>query len=182
MRIRNWIGIVGWLLMFGCAGLSGPAAAQGAAGAEAKLKALGIELPMVGATSGNYVPAVRVGNLLFMSGNGPRKPDGTFVTGKVGGDLSTKDGYDAARLAGLYMLAVVKSQIGSLDKVKQVVRVLGMVNSTPDYKEHAKVLDGFSDLMVEVFGESGRGARTAAGPSSLAFQVAFIGEAIFEVE
>jgi enamine deaminase RidA (YjgF/YER057c/UK114 family) len=176
MRLFAQVGVLISLL------ISSHAFAQQDMGAEARLKALGIELPKVGATSGNYVAAVRVGNLLFMSGNGPRRPDGTLVTGKVGVELSTQDGYDAARLTGLYMLAAVRSQIGSLDKVKQVVRVFGMVNTTPDYKDHAKVLDGFSDLMVQVFGENGRGARTAAGPTSLAFQSAFIGEAILEVE
>ena len=123
--------------------------------AEAKLTELGITLPSAPKPVGNYVGGVQVGSLLFMSGCGPRKPDNASITGKVGRDLTTEQGYEAARLVGLNMLANVKAQLGSLDKVKRVVKVLGMVNADPEFKEHPKVINGFSDLMVEVFGEAG---------------------------
>ncbi|MEM9684801.1 MAG: RidA family protein, partial [Pseudomonadota bacterium] len=129
--------------------------------AEAKLQELGIELPNAPTPVGNYIGGVKVGNILFMSGCGPRKPDNTSITGKVGRDLTTDEGYDAARLVGLNMLANVKAQLGSLDRVRRVVKVLGMVNAEPEFKEHPKVINGFSDLMVEVFGDNGRGGRSA---------------------
>jgi len=149
--------------------------------AEAKLKELGITLPEPPSPIGNYVGGVRVGNLLFMSGCGPRKADNTSLTGKVGSDFSTEQGYEAARLVGLDMLANVKAQLGSLDKVKRVVKVLGMVNADLAFKEHPKVINGFSDLMVEVFGEPGRGARSAVGMGSLPGQIPVEVEMILEV-
>ena len=149
--------------------------------AEAKLKELGITLPQPPKPVGNYVGGVQVGTLLFMSGCGPRKPDNTSITGKVGGELTTEQGYEAARLVGLNMLANVKAQIGSLDKVKRVVKVLGMVNADPAFKEHPKVINGFSDLMVEVFGDPGRGGRSAVGMGSLPGQIAVEVEMILEV-
>ena len=149
--------------------------------AEAKLTELGITLPSAPKPVGNYVGGVRVGNLLFMSGCGPRKPDNASITGKVGRDLTTEQGYEAARLVGLNMLANVKAQLGSLDKVKRVVKVLGMVNADPEFKEHPKVINGFSDLMVEVFGEAGRGGRSAVGMGSLPAQIAVEVEMILEV-
>ena len=149
--------------------------------AEAKLTELGIELPAPPSPVGNYVGGVRVGNLLFMSGCGPRKPDNSSITGKVGRDLNTEQGYDAARLVGLNMLANVRDQLGSLDKVRRVVKVLGMVNADPEFKEHPKVINGFSDLMVEVFGDPGRGGRSAVGMGSLPGQIAVEVEMILEV-
>ena len=150
---------------------------------EARLKELGIELPAPPAPAGNYIAGVRVGNLLFMSGCGPRRPDGSSITGKVGGDLSIEEGYAAARLVGLNMLANIKSVIGDLDQVARVVKVLGMVNAAPDFKEHPKVINGYSDLMVEVFGEdAGRGGRSAVGMGSLPFQIAVEVEMIVEVK
>ncbi len=149
--------------------------------AEAKLKELGITLPSAPKPVGNYVGGVQVGSLLFMSGCGPRKPDNTSVIGKVGRELSAEQGYEAARLVGLNMLANVKAQLGSLDKVKRVVKVLGMVNADPEFKEHPKVINGFSDLMVEVFGETGRGGRSAVGMGSLPAQIAVEVEMILEV-
>jgi enamine deaminase RidA (YjgF/YER057c/UK114 family) len=157
--------------------------AQDKAGPEAKLKAMGIDVTKYESRPvANYSNGVQVGNLLFMSGVGPRNPDGTGIIGKVGAELTTEQGYQAARLVGLVMLANVRQTLGSLDRVKRVVRVQGMVNATPDFKEQAKVVDGFSDLMVEVLGDQGRGARLAPGMGSLPFQVAVICEAIFEVE
>ena len=150
--------------------------------AEAKLQELGIELPEAPTPVGNYIGGVKVGNILFMSGCGPRKPDNTSVTGKVGRDLTTEEGYDAARLVGLNMLANVKAQLGSLDRVRRVVKVLGMVNAEPEFKEHPKVINGFSDLMVEVFGDNGRGGRSAVGMGSLPSQIAVEVEMILEVE
>ena len=137
--------------------------------AEATLKKLGIELPSPPKPVGNYVGGVQVGNLLFMSGCGPRKPDNSSITGKVGRGLSTEQGYDAARLVGVNMLANVKAALGSLDRVKRVVKV------------HPKVINGFSDLMVEVFGDAGRGARSAVGMGSLPSQIAVEVEMIVEV-
>jgi enamine deaminase RidA (YjgF/YER057c/UK114 family) len=150
--------------------------------AEATLKKLGIELPSAPKPVGNYVGGVQVGNLLFTSGCGPRKPDNSSITGKVGRSLSAEQGYDAARLVGLNMLANVKAQLGSLDRVKRVVKVLGMVNADPEFKDHPKVINGFSDLMVEVFGDAGRGARSAVGMGSLPSQIAVEVEMILEVK
>lgn len=149
--------------------------------AEARLKELGITLPSPPKPVGNYVGGVQVGTLLFMSGCGPRKPDNTSITGKVGSDLSMEQAYNAARLVGLNMLANVKAQIGSLDRVKRVVKVLGMVNSDPEFKDHPKVINGFSDLMVEVFGDAGRGGRSAVGMGSLPSQIAVEVEMILEL-
>jgi enamine deaminase RidA (YjgF/YER057c/UK114 family) len=150
--------------------------------AETRLKELGIELPPAPTLIANYVHGVQVGALLFMSGNGPQKPDGVPIIGKVGADLTVEQGYEAARLVALRMLAAVRSLVGSLDRVKRLVRVTGMVNATPDFTQHAKVIDGFSDLMVEVFGDKGRGARSAPGMGSLPMQVAVICDAIFELQ
>jgi enamine deaminase RidA (YjgF/YER057c/UK114 family) len=149
--------------------------------AEARLKELGITLPSPPKPVGNYVGGVQVGTLLFMSGCGPRKPDNTSITGKVGSDLSTEQAYNAARLVGLNMLANVKALIGSLDRVKRVVKVLGMVNADPEFKDHPKVINGFSDLMVEVFGDAGRGGRSAVGMGSLPSQIAVEVEMILEL-
>lgn len=150
---------------------------------DARLAELGIELPQAPAPVGNYVGGVQVGNLLFMSGCGPRKPDGSSITGKVGDQLSTEEGYTAARLVGMNMLAGIKSVIGDLNKVERVVKVLGMVNAMPDFKAHPQVINGFSDLMVEVFGEdSGRGGRSAVGMGSLPGQIAVEVEMILQLK
>ncbi|MAI47104.1 MAG: RidA family protein [Hyphomicrobiaceae bacterium TMED74] len=151
--------------------------------AEAKIKELGIELPPPPTPAGNYVPGVQTGNLLFMSGCGPRNLDGSSITGKVGADLTTEQGYEAARLVGLNMLANIKAVAGDLDKVKRVVKVLGMVNAAPDFKEHPKVINGYSDLMIEVFGEdAGKAARSAVGMGSLPSQIAVEVEMIVELK
>jgi enamine deaminase RidA (YjgF/YER057c/UK114 family) len=131
--------------------LSGTASAQGNVGPEAKLKALGIDVTQYEPRPlANYLLTSQVGNLLFVSGAGPRNIDGTFTAGKLGADITTDQGYQAARRAGLTTLAAIRRHLGSLDRVKKIVRVLGQVNATPDFKEDPKVLDGFSDLMVEV--------------------------------
>lgn len=150
--------------------------------AEARLKELKIELPPPPKPVGNYVAGVAVGNLLFMSGCGPRRSDGSSITGKLGVDLKTEDGYAAARVVGLNMLANIRSVIGSLDRVERVVKVLGMVNATPDFAEMPKVINGFSDLFVEVFGaERGRGARSAVGMATLPHQIAVEVEMVLQI-
>ncbi len=135
-----------------------------------------IETEAAPAPVGNYVGAVTVGNLVFLSGHGPRG-----IAGKVGGDLTVEQGQQAAREVGLHALASLKAEIGSLDRVRRVVKVLGMVNAVPDFKEHPKVINGYSDLMVEVFGDSGRGARSAVGMGSLPFQIPVEVEMIVEL-
>lgn len=149
---------------------------------EAKLKELGIELPQAGAPVANYVNAVRTGNLVFLAGKGPKKADGAYVTGKVGQDLTEEEGYAAARLTAITQLAALKAEIGDLNKVKRVVKVLGMVNATPDFENHPEVINGFSDLIVEVFGEKGKHARAAVGMGSLPRNIACEIEMIVEVE
>ena len=151
-------------------------------GPEQRLRQLGIELPPPPDAAGNYVPGVRVGSLVFMSGSVSRQSDGTYIIGKVGSSLSVEQGYEAARAAGLFMLSRIRLVAGSLDHVKRVVKVLGMVNATPEFKDHPKVIDGFSDIMVEVFGDCGRGARAAVGMMSLSKQVAVEVEMILEIQ
>jgi enamine deaminase RidA (YjgF/YER057c/UK114 family) len=153
-------------------------------GAEANLKAKNITLPTPPAPMANYVTAVRVGNLLFLAGHGPiRGSDGRMARGKVGKDLSTEQGAHVAREVGLNLLATTKANLGSLDKVKRIVKVLGMVNCTDDFGDQPKVINGFSDLMVEVFGETiGKHARSAVGMGSLPVQIPVEIEMIVEVE
>ena len=149
---------------------------------EQKLTELGIELPEVSAPVANYVNAVRSGNLLFLAGKGPKKTDGTYITGKVGSDLTEKEGQEAARLTGINQLAVLKAELGDLNKVKRIVKVTGMVNCTSDFENQPEVINGFSDLMVEVFGERGRHTRAAVGMASLPRNIAVEIEMIVEVE
>ena len=150
--------------------------------AESRLKELGIELPPPPTPIGNYVAGIRVGNLLFMSGCGPRRSDGGAITGKLGTDLSVDEGYAAARVVGLNMLANIRSVIGSLNRVEHVVKVLGMVNSAPHFDQMPKVINGFSDLFVEIFGaERGRGARSAVGMAALPNQIAVEVEMVLQV-
>lgn len=150
--------------------------------AEAKLKALQIELPPVGKPIANYVHAVRSGNLLFLAGKGPSDLKGVYITGKVGKDLSLEQGQAAARLTAINQLAVLKAELGDLNKVKRIVKVLGMVNCEADFKDHPKVINGFSDLMVDVFGEKGKHARSAVGMCSLPLNMAVEIEMVVEIE
>ncbi len=150
--------------------------------AESTLKELNIELPAIGKPLANYVHVVRTGKLLFLSGKGPAKPDGSYVTGKVGKDLTIEEGRAAARLTGLNQLAVLKAELGDLNKVKRIVKVLGMVNCEADFKDHPKVINGFSDLMVEIFGERGKHARSAVGMCSLPNNMAVEIELIVELK
>ena len=136
--------------------------------AEARLKKLGIDLGTVSAPVANYVNAVRTGNLLFLAGKGPRAgADGKRPSGKVGREYTAEQAYQHARTVGLDLLAVMKQELGSLDRVKRVVKVLGMVNAVPEFQDHPKVINGCSDLFVEVLGEAGKHARSAVGMGSL---------------
>lgn len=150
--------------------------------AEQKLKDLGIVLPKASAPVANYVNAVRTGNLLFLAGKGPGLPDGTFITGKVGHDLTIEEGKEAARMVAINQLAVIKAELGDLNRVKRVVKVLGMVNCGPDFTQQPQVINGFSDLMVEVFGEKGKHARSAVGMNALPMNIAVEVELIVEIE
>ena len=149
---------------------------------EARIKELGIQLIKPTPPIANYVKAVRVGNLVYLSGHGPDKPEGGVVTGKVGSDLTLEQGRDAARLAGISLLSTLKAEIGDLNKVKRIVKVMGMVNSVPTFDKHPAVINGFSDLMVEVFGENGKHARSAVGMSSLPNNIAVEIEMIVELK
>ena len=151
-------------------------------GAEAKIKQLGIPFPTPGTPLGNYVPGVRVGDLLFLSGHGPVRDGRPAARGKLGRDLSTEEGYAIAREVGINLLATARSVLGSLDQVRRVVKVLGMVNSAEGFGEQPRVINGFSDLMVEVFGEDGRHARSAVGMAELPMGIPVEIEMILEVK
>ena len=153
-----------------------------AASPEQRLRELGIDLPPPPKPVAVYIPAVRVGNLLFTAGHTPRAPDGAPMPGKVGVDLDVDEGYAAARIAGLNLLSTVRNTLGSLDEVVRVVKVLGMVNCTPDFGQQPQVVNGFSELIVEIFGdERGMGGRSAVGMASLPVNMPVEVEAIFEV-
>jgi enamine deaminase RidA (YjgF/YER057c/UK114 family) len=139
-------------------------------------------LPPLRPASANFVRAKQVGNILYVSGHGPSRQDGSRVTGKVGSDLTLDEGYQAARLAGVGILSTVRHALGSLDRVRQVIKVFGVVNSAPGFDQQADVLDGFSDLMVEVFGEGGRHARTTIGVAELPRGISVDVEVVVEVE
>tara|TARA_R110001583_G_scaffold2740_22_gene19343 strand:- start:86 stop:667 length:582 start_codon:yes stop_codon:yes gene_type:complete len=148
---------------------------------EEKLKELGITLMEASAPVANYVNAVRSGNLIFLSGKGPLQANGENIEGKVGTDLTIEEGYEAARITGINQLSVLKSELGNLNKVVRVVKVLGMVNAGPDFPDHPKVINGYSDLMVAVFGDRGKHARAAVGMGSLPGNIAVEIEMIVEV-
>ncbi len=150
--------------------------------AEERMKELGLDLSSAPSPVANYVPAVRTGNLVFLSGQGPRRPEGGMVCGKVGLDLSVEEGYEAAGLVAVGLLSSLRAELGSLDRVKRVVKLLGMVNSTPDFGDQPRVINGASDLLVDVFGERGRHARSAVGMGSLPMGIAVEIEMIVEVE
>jgi enamine deaminase RidA (YjgF/YER057c/UK114 family) len=147
-----------------------------------KLKEQGVELFTPGAPVANYVKAVRTGNLIFLAGHGPTKADGSNITGKVGKDLTVEQGYAAARQTAIAVLSSLKAEIGDLNKVKRIVKVLGMVNCTENFTDQPKVINGFSDLMVAVFGDKGKHARSAVGMISLPSNIAVEVEMIVEVE
>jgi enamine deaminase RidA (YjgF/YER057c/UK114 family) len=147
-----------------------------------RLTELGISIATPRPPQANYVPAVRAGDLVFLSGTGPYKPDGSIVTGKVGADLTLEDGYEAARLTILASLASLQAEIGDLERVRRIVKLLGMVNCTPDFTRQPEVINGASDLLVEIFGERGRHARSAVGMAALPRNIAVEIEMIVEVE
>jgi enamine deaminase RidA (YjgF/YER057c/UK114 family) len=148
--------------------------------AEQKLAELGLKLPALPKPIGNYVPFKRAGDLIFLSGQGPRRPDGTPITGKVGRDVTIEEAYEHAKLIGLGLLAAAKAAAGDLDKV-EVLKVLGMVNAVPEFKDQPKVINGCSDLFVAVLGERGRHARSAVGMGSLPNQITVEIEAVMRV-
>jgi enamine deaminase RidA (YjgF/YER057c/UK114 family) len=148
--------------------------------AEQKLAELGLTLPQLPKPIGNYVPFKRAGDLIFLSGQGPRRPDGGPITGKVGRDVTVEEAYEHAKLIGLGLLAAAKLAAGDLDKV-EVLKVLGMVNAVPEFKDQPKVINGCSDLFVAVLGERGRHARSAVGMGSLPNQISVEIEAIMRV-
>ena len=150
--------------------------------AEAKLEELGIKLPPAPPKGGVYKPVVFTGDLAYVSGHGPYQDDETYMTGKVGKDLDTEGAKVAARQTGLALLATIRAQLGSLDKVKRVIKLLGMVNGTPEFGEHPQVINGCSELFRDVFGEDGVGARSAVGMGSLPGNIPVEIEIIIEVE
>ncbi|WP_276168383.1 RidA family protein [Zobellia alginiliquefaciens] len=149
---------------------------------EAKLLELGIELSKPSAPMANYVNAVRTGNLIFLAGKGPTKANGENITGKLGADLTIEEGYEAARITAINQISVLKSELGDLKKVKRIVKVRGMVNAVSDFTDQPKVINGCSDLMVQVFGERGKHARAAVGMGSLPGNIAVEIEMVVEVE
>ncbi len=148
---------------------------------DARVKELNIELPPLSKPIANYVKAVRSGNLLFLAGHGPQHMDGTWTTGKVGKDLTIEQGYEAARLTAIQLLATIKAELGTLNKVKRIVKVNGMVNCTPDFTDQPKVINGCSDLLVAVFGENGKHARAAVGMNALPMNTSVEIDMIIEI-
>jgi enamine deaminase RidA (YjgF/YER057c/UK114 family) len=134
---------------------------------EEKLASLGLVLPVSPVPVANYVPYRWAGDLLYLSGQGPKRADGTYRAGRLGRDVTIEEAYADARLTGLNLLAVAKAALGELSRIEAVVKLLGMVNAEPDFSDHPKVINGCSDLLVEVLGEAGRHARSAVGMGSL---------------
>ncbi|MCE7993307.1 MAG: RidA family protein [Roseivirga sp.] len=160
------------ILLTGCAQQSqqnkeAPETPEAGYDPEARLAELGITLPSPPQPVANYVNGVRTGNLIFLAGKGPKRADGSELTGKLGVDITIEQGYEGARLTAINQMAVLKAMLGDLKKVKRIVKVLGMVNCDPSFVEQPAVINGFSDLMVEVFGDRGRHARAAVGMASL---------------
>src|SRR6185437_16849692 len=149
---------------------------------EARLKELGIQLKKPASPIANYVEAVRVGKMIYLSGQGPRKSDGTFIIGKVGKELNLQQAQDAAKLTGICLLEALKAEIGDLNKVKRIVKVLGMVNAISSFEQQSQVINGFSDFMVAVFGENGKHARSAIGVASLPMNIPVEIEMIVELK
>ena len=148
---------------------------------EDKLASLGLTLPTVATPLANYVPYRWAVNLLYLSGQGPRLPGGGMGVGKLGRDLSIEDAYEHAKLTGLSLLASAKAAIGELSRIEAVIKLLGMVNAEPDFGDHPKVINGCSDLFVEVLGEAGKHARSAVGMGSLPMGIPVEIECIVEV-
>lgn len=168
--------------IFACIALLLPTLALSQVDFDKKLKELGIELFPPTKPMGSYVKAVRTGNLLYLAGHGPTRADNSNITGKVGKDLTLEQGVAAARQTAIAILSTLKGELGDLNKVKRIVKVLGMVNCTEDFGDQPKVMNGFSDLMVAVFGEKGKHARSAVGMYALPSNIAVEIEIIVEVE
>lgn len=149
---------------------------------ETRIKELGITLRTPGSPTANFVGAVRVGNIIYLSGHGPLKADGEYMKGKVGTEFNLEQAQAAARLTGINLLEALKAEVGNLNDVKRIVKVLGMVNAIPTFDQHSQVINGFSDLMVEVFGDSGRHARSAIGLGSLPMNIPVEIEMIVEMK
>ena len=149
---------------------------------ERKLADMGVTLYELPAPTANYVRAVRSGNLIFLSGHGPMRLNGTNVTGKLGQDLSVEEGQQAARYTAIALLSALKEEVGDLDQVARIVKVHGMVNCTPEFTDHSQVMNGFSDFIAEVFGEAGKHARAAVGMNALPGNIAVEIEMIVEVQ
>jgi len=149
---------------------------------EEKLTSLGLVLPTAPTPLAQYRPARLIGNTLYLSGQIPRNPDGSFILGRLGRDISIEEGYEAARNVGLQLLSVMKSVVGELSRVEAIAKVNGMVNAEPDFLDHAKVINGCSDILVEILGEAGYHARSAVGMGSLPLGVAVEIEAIVAVK
>ena len=150
--------------------------------AEARLKELGLVLPALAKPVANYVPYRIVGNVLYLSGQGPRDEKGNMLAGKLGAEISIEEGYRRARLVGLGLLAAMRDALGSLDRVDYIVKLLGMVNATPNFNDPPTVINGCSDLFVDVFGEAGRHARSAVGHVTLPNQISVEIEAIVAIK
>ena len=148
---------------------------------EARLTEMGYELPPPPPPVGNYLPAARSGNIMWMAGVGSGRPDGSRITGKLGDELTVEQGYEAARWCALNLLSRMKAELGDLDKVTRVLKVVGMVNSAPGFGEQARVVDGASDLFVALFGDQGRHARSAPGMGALPGGTAVIVDCVVEV-
>jgi enamine deaminase RidA (YjgF/YER057c/UK114 family) len=148
---------------------------------EEKLEKMGIKLYPYKAPTNSYVHVVKAGKMVFTSGHGPKKADGSYVLGKVGKDLTVEEGAAAARLSGIAILSSLKHELGDLDRIKRIVKVLGMVNATEDFKQHSTVINGFSNLMIDVFGDKGKHARSAVGMQSLPIGFATEIEVVIEL-
>jgi enamine deaminase RidA (YjgF/YER057c/UK114 family) len=147
-----------------------------------KLDSMGLKLPPTSTPIANYVKFVQTGNLVYTSGHGPTTMEGKLISGKLGADLTVEQGYEAAKVTGLQLLATLQQALGDLGRVKRIVKVLGMVHCTDDFKDQPKVMNGFSDLMVAVFGEKGRHARSAVGMNALPNGMAVEIEMVVEIE
>jgi len=149
---------------------------------EQKLEQLDIQLPEISPSLGSYVDVVETGKLLYLSGKGPRKPDGGYITGKLGGELTIQQGYDAAKIIAINQIAVLKNKTGDLSKIKRIVKVNGFVNSESNFYNQPDVLNGFSDLMITVFGDAGKHSRTAVGTNTLPLNMAVEVEMVVELK
>ena len=185
-QLRTFLTMILLLVVCSCSEKSGShdtAQAHAApVDAEARLIELGIRLSQPAPPVANYVNSVRSGNLVFLAGHGPLKADGTWMQGKVGRDIDIEEGKKAARLTAINLLSSLKAEIGDLNKVTRIVKVLGMVNSDESFTDQPKVMNGCSDLLVSVFGDNGRHARSAVGMASLPFGIPVEIEMIVEVK